>query len=120
MERRFAPPADMEGREIAQTSQDFATIAMDFTFKVNLTAVVRVRAADENVARKVVPMVLGAPGSLEIALANEINAATGHNAQVNDVGFSIASLAPINGGRDRAVKRRNPTAPTPAARSRRK
>jgi hypothetical protein len=117
---RFAAPADMEGREIAQTSQDFAIIAMDFTFKVNLTAVVQVRAADENVARKVVPAVLGAPGSLEIALANENNAAAGHNARVTDVGFSIASLAPINGGGDRAVKRRNPTAPTPAARSRRK
>jgi len=92
----------------------------DFTFEVNLTAVVRVSAADENVAREVVPAVLGAPGSLEIALANEANAASGRNAQVTDVGFSIVSLAPIDGGGDRAVKRRNPTAPTPAARSRRK
>src|SRR5262245_12042332 len=120
MERRFAAPADMEGRKIAQTSQGFATIAMDFTFEVNLTAVVRVRAADENVARKVVPMVLGAPGSLEIALPNQTNAATGHNARVTDIGFSMASLAPINGEGDRAVKRRNPTAPSPAARFRRK
>ena len=31
----------------------------DFAFKVNLVALVRVRAADENVARKVVPTVLG-------------------------------------------------------------
>jgi hypothetical protein len=75
----------------------------DFTFEVNLTAVVRVSAADENVAREVVPAVLGAPGSLEIALANEANAASGRNAQVTDVGFSIASLAPNNGGGDRAV-----------------
>src|SRR5262245_3133422 len=106
-------------RELAQTSQDFATIAMDFTFKLNLTAVVRVRADDESVARKVVPMVLGAPGSLEIALVNETNAATGHNARVTDVGFSIVSLAPLHSAGDRAVKKRNPTAPTPA-RSRRK
>lgn len=85
-----------------------------------LVAVVRVRAADEGTARKAIPTVLGAPSSLEIALANETNAATGHNARVTDVGFSIASLAPMNGEGDRAVKRRNPTAPTPAARSRRK
>ena len=32
----------------------------DFTFKVNLVAVVRVRAGDESVARKAVPTVLGA------------------------------------------------------------
>ena len=31
----------------------------DFAFKVNLVAVVRVRADDESVARKVVPTVLG-------------------------------------------------------------
>ena len=49
----------------------------EFTFKVNLVAVVRVRADDESVARKVVPMVLGAPGSVEIRLANENNAAVG-------------------------------------------
>ena len=49
----------------------------DFTFKVNLVAVVRVRAADESVARQVVPTVLGAPGTVEIGLANENNAAVG-------------------------------------------
>ena len=36
----------------------------DFAFKVNLVAVVRVRADDESIARKVVPTVLGAPGPL--------------------------------------------------------
>ncbi len=34
----------------------------DIAFKVNIVAVVRVRAAEENVARKVVPTVLAAPG----------------------------------------------------------
>jgi hypothetical protein len=34
----------------------------DFAFKVNLVAVVQVRAGGENVGRKVVPTVLGAPG----------------------------------------------------------
>jgi hypothetical protein len=39
----------------------FLGVAMkDFAFKVNLVAVVRVRAADESVARQVVPEVLGA------------------------------------------------------------
>jgi hypothetical protein len=42
----------------------------DFEFQVNLVAVVRVRAADESVAREVVPTALGAPGSAELRLAN--------------------------------------------------
>ena len=48
----------------------------DFVFKVDLIVVVRVRAADENIARQVVPTVLGAPGNAEIGLANQNNAAT--------------------------------------------
>jgi hypothetical protein len=44
-----------------------------YVFEVKLRAVVRVRATDEEVARKVVPTVLGAPGTLEIGLANENN-----------------------------------------------
>jgi hypothetical protein len=65
----------------------------DFTFKVNLVAVVRVRAGDESVARKVVPTVLGPPGTVEIRLANENNAATGRDATITDVDFSIASVS---------------------------
>jgi hypothetical protein len=61
----------------------------DFSFKVNIVAVVRVRAADENVARKVVPTVLGAPSTFEIRLANENNAARGCSATVTDVDFTI-------------------------------
>jgi hypothetical protein len=41
----------------------------DFEFKVNLVAVVRVRAADESVARQAIPTVLGAPSTAEIGLA---------------------------------------------------
>ena len=67
----------------------------DFTFKLNLVAVVRVRAADENVARQVVPTVLGAPSNAEIGLANENNAATGHDARVTGVEFSVGSIKPI-------------------------
>ena len=61
----------------------------DFAFKVNLVAVVRVRADDESVARKIVPTVLGAPDTVEIRLANENNAAGSHHATVTDVDFSI-------------------------------
>ena len=69
----------------------------DFAFKVNLVALVRVRAADESVARKVVPTVLGAPSTVEIGLANENNAATGRHATITDVDFSIGSVKPFGG-----------------------
>ena len=71
----------------------------DYTFKVNLVAVVRVRASDESVARKIVPTVLGAPGTAEIRLANENNAATGRDATITDVDFSIGSFIPARNGR---------------------
>jgi|EndMetStandDraft_8_1072994.scaffolds.fasta_scaffold105277_2 hypothetical protein len=61
----------------------------DFAFEVNIIAVVRVRAADENVALKVVPTVLGAPADVEIRLANENNAALGHHAIISNVDFSF-------------------------------
>jgi hypothetical protein len=70
----------------------------DFAFKVNLVAVVRVRADDESVARKIVPTVLGAPGTAEIRLANENNAATGCYAAVTDVDFSIGLVKPLKAG----------------------
>jgi hypothetical protein len=41
----------------------------DFAFKVNIVAVVQERAAEENVARKVVPTVLAGPGTTKIRLA---------------------------------------------------
>jgi hypothetical protein len=58
-----------------------------YVFEVKLRAVVRVRADNEEVARKVVPTVLGSPGSVEIVLANENNAAIGRTATVTDVDF---------------------------------
>ena len=67
----------------------------DFEFKVNLMAVVRVRAADEGVARQVVLTVLGAPGTAEIELANQNNVATGHDAKVIGVDFSVGSIKPF-------------------------
>ena len=76
----------------------FGPTMEDFTFKVNLVAVVRVRADDESVARKIVPTVLGALGTVEIRLANENNAARGHHATVTDVDFSIGSVKPFRAG----------------------
>ena len=71
----------------------------DFTFKVNLVAVVRVCADNESIARKIVPTVLGAPGTAEVRLANENTAAKGHHATVTDVDFSIGSVVPAKNGR---------------------
>ena len=59
----------------------------EYVFEVKLRAVVRVRAEDEETARKVIPTVFGAPGTLEIGLANENNAAVGQVATVRDVDF---------------------------------
>jgi hypothetical protein len=58
-----------------------------YVFEMKLRAVVRVRATDEKVARSVVPSVLGAPGSVEISLANENNSAIGWEATVTEVDF---------------------------------
>ena len=76
----------------------------DFTFKVDLVAVVRVRASEESVARNVVTTVLGAPGTSEIRLANENNAATGCHATITDVDFSIGSVIPAKNRRPRTTR----------------
>jgi hypothetical protein len=66
-----------------------AGIMGDFTFRVNLVATVRVRAADETVARKVVDTVLRAPGNVEIRLANENNFHPFKGATVTSVDFIV-------------------------------
>ena len=76
----------------------------DFAFKVDLVAVVRVRASEESVARNIVPTVLGAPGTAEIRLANENNAATGCHATITDVDFSIGSVVPARNRRPRTTR----------------
>jgi hypothetical protein len=70
----------------------------EFIFKARIDAVVRVRAADENAARKVVPTVLGAPGTVEIRTANEAQAAVGYDATVTDVDFDVGSIKLATGG----------------------
>ena len=69
----------------------------EFVFKVNIGAVVRVRAADGNVARKIVPDVLRAPGTVEIGLANKNHAAFGCDATVTEVDFDVGSIKLVNG-----------------------
>jgi hypothetical protein len=59
----------------------------EYAFQVKLVAIVRVRAADEALARKVVPSVLGSPGNVEIRLANESNTSRGLHATVTEVDF---------------------------------
>ena len=78
-----------------------------FTFEATIEAVVRVLAADENSARKVVPTVLGAPGTADIRIANEnVAAGLGIQTVIDGVKFNAApslTLLEVNGER---VKRR--------------
>ena len=87
----------------------------EFTFKVNLVAVVRVRAADERLRAKSFLQSLEHPAPLKLD-GNENNAAVGNHATITDVDFSF-SLGSIKcfGG-----EAQNSTAPLQPARSRRK
>jgi hypothetical protein len=67
----------------------------EYAFKVKLVAVVRVRAANETVARRVLPSVLSSPGTVDIMVANENNAALGVDALVTDVDFAIEESAAL-------------------------
>ena len=77
------------------------------SFEAELAAE-RVRAADESVARKVVPTVLGAPGTVEIGLANQNNAAVGLDGMVTDVDFEIAKMTKDHTQRDGAGRLTGP------------
>ena len=61
----------------------------EYAFKVKLVAVLRVRAANETEARRVLPSILSSPGTVDIMVANENNAALGVDALVTDVDFAI-------------------------------
>ena len=65
----------------------------EYVFEVQLVAAVRVHAMDENVARNVVSSVLGSPGTAEVRMANENNAALDRNALVTHVDFTTLSKA---------------------------
>ena len=78
------------------------SVTPEYAFKVKLAAVVRVRAANETVARRALPSVLSPPGTVDIKVTNENNAALGVDAIVTDVDFSIeenATLFEVDGAR---------------------
>jgi hypothetical protein len=89
-------PALADAHTMNRNSGATAVLAMrsrrESVFKVNLIAVVRVRAADESVAREVIPTVLRAPGNAEMGVANQNNAATGRDAAVTSVDFSVGPI----------------------------
>ena len=60
-----------------------------YEFEVKVAGTVRVRAADEIEARKVVPAVLLLPGPDEVMMANENNAKMGWDAIITSVNFRV-------------------------------
>jgi hypothetical protein len=69
-------------------------VTPEYAFKVKLVAVVRV-VANETVARRALPSVLNPPGTVDIMVTNENNAALGVDAHVTDVDFSIEENATL-------------------------
>jgi hypothetical protein len=78
----------------------------EYMFEVKLVAVVRVRASDESLARRVLPSVLGSPGTAEISVANDNHAALGWNATVTEVSFSMERRPMLVAIDQKGVKRR--------------
>ena len=74
-----------------------------FVFETTIDALVRVRASDEDSARKVIPTVLGAPGTADIRIANEnVGIGLGIQAVIDEVKFNAApglTLLEVNGER---------------------
>jgi hypothetical protein len=96
----------MTRRQPTSAGADPATV-QEYAFKVKLVAVVRVRASDETLARKVVPSVLGSPGTAEIRLINESNNSLGLKASVTVVDFfAKGDSAVILERNDKKVRRR--------------
>ena len=60
-----------------------------YIFEVRVAGTVRVRAADEIEARKVVPAVLLLPGPDEVRTANDANAKLGWGATISSVNFRV-------------------------------
>ena len=78
----------------------------EYVFEVQLVAAVRVHAVDENVALQVVSSVLGSPGTEEIRIVNENNAALGSNALVTEVDFSVGNSPKLSKADNRKSKLR--------------
>ncbi len=60
-----------------------------YVFRVNVAGTVRVQAADELEARKVVPAVLLLPGPDEVRMANDSNAKIGWEGTITAVNFRV-------------------------------
>ena len=60
-----------------------------YVFEVKVAGTVRVRAADESEARKVVPAVLLLPGPDEVRMANDNNAKIGWHGTITSVNFRV-------------------------------
>ena len=60
-----------------------------YVFEVKVAGTVRVRAADEMEARKVVPAVLVLPGPDEVRMANDANAKIGWQTTITSVNFRV-------------------------------
>ena len=80
-----------------------------FVFETTIDALVRVRASDEDSARKVIPTVLGAPGTADIRIANEnVGIGLGIQAVIDEVKFNAApglTLLEVNGERVKRPRR---------------
>jgi hypothetical protein len=60
-----------------------------YVFEVKVAGTVRVQAADEFEARKVVPAVLLLPGPDEVRMANDSNSKIGWAATITSVNFRV-------------------------------
>jgi hypothetical protein len=95
----------MTRREPTSDGAAAATVR-EYAFQVKLVAVVRVRATDEVLARKVIPSVLGSPGTAEIRLVNESNNSLGLKAAVKAVDFFVkGESAVLPESNDKKVRR---------------
>ena len=84
-----------------------AATVQEYAFQVKLVAVVRVCATDEVLARKVIPSVLGSPGTAEIRLVNESNNSLGLEATVTVVDFfAKGDSAVLLESNDKRIRRR--------------
>jgi hypothetical protein len=73
-----------------------------YVFEVQVAGIVRVRAADEIEARKVIPAVLLLPGPDEVRMANDANSKLGWDAIITSVNFRVRgglTLTRIDGKR---------------------
>ena len=96
----------MTRREPTSDGAAAATV-QEYAFQVKLVAVVWVRAKDEVLARKVIPSVLGSPGTAGIRLVNEFNNSLGSKATVTAVDFFVkGESAVLPESNDKKVRRR--------------